>query len=40
MSEAFLERWLEDVIATPGMTGFRPGACDILTLPNAGIAAM
>jgi 16S rRNA (guanine527-N7)-methyltransferase len=23
MSEAFLERWLEDVIATPGMTGFR-----------------
>jgi 16S rRNA (guanine527-N7)-methyltransferase len=23
MSEAFLERWLGDVIATPGMTGFR-----------------
>lgn len=23
MSEAFLERWLEDVIATPGLTGFR-----------------
>ncbi len=23
MSEAFLERWLEDAIATPGMTGFR-----------------
>jgi 16S rRNA (guanine527-N7)-methyltransferase len=23
MSEAFLERWLEDVIATPGVTGFR-----------------
>ena len=23
MSDAFLERWLEDVIATPGLTGFR-----------------
>jgi 16S rRNA (guanine527-N7)-methyltransferase len=23
MSEAFLERWLEEVIATPGLTGFR-----------------
>jgi 16S rRNA (guanine527-N7)-methyltransferase len=23
MSEAFLERWLEDAVATPGLTGFR-----------------
>jgi 16S rRNA (guanine527-N7)-methyltransferase len=39
MSESFLERWLEDVIATPGVTGFRDVASARLVLVDDALRA-